>query len=261
MPRVPGKRGALPNDPTRPRVKLTSVISGIAPPQAHWGHIPVIGMLGNDEWGCCVDSGSGHLAEAWSFWGQGTETEVTDAQTLVMYSAVAGFDPAAGQPGSNPTDQGSTLQAGLEYLVSTGLAGVKAAAFGELSVANTNQWQQALAELGPLMAGVGVGDAEEKAFARGSLWQAGPQANQEDHCVVLCGYQPGVYWCWTWGGIQGMTPEWFTQNAYEVWGAVSPWWVSTVKGTDPGGVDLADFGAQFTALTGQPDPFAGGAST
>jgi hypothetical protein len=250
-----GKKGAIPNDPRRSRINLDYAIRGIAPAQAHWGHIPVIGMLGNADWGDCVDAGGGHLAEGWSFWGQGQEVEVTEDQVLSMYATVGGFSLAAGPPGSNPTDNGSTLQAGLEYMVSTGLVGVKAAAFGQLPVDKTNSWQQALSQMGPLMIGIGVGDVEQQAFDNGQIWTLQPQANQEDHCVILCGYQPGIYWCWTWGGIQGMTPGWFQQNCYEIWGVASQEWVNTVRGTDPEGVDLAIFGKQFSDITGKPDPF------
>ena len=254
MPRVAGKRGALPNDPSKPRINLTTAIFGTAPIQAHYGHEPVIGMLGNDEWGCCVYSGAGHITEILSFYGQGTESEVTTTQALTAYAAETGFNESAGPPGDNPTDQGSTLQAGLGYLRTTGLAGVKIAAFGELLVGNTNEWQQALAELGPLMAGVSVGGLEEEQFNAGQMW-TGSAAGEENHCIILTGYQPGVVWCQTWGAIQGMTMEWFSENVHELWAVVSREWVSMKTGTDPGHVDLQVVGQQFTALTGQPSPF------
>jgi hypothetical protein len=258
MPRTPGRKGALPNDPGRPRINLGRVIRGTAPAQAHWGHIPSTGMLGNDQWGDCVFAGCGHIVEGGTFWGQGAEVTVTTDQVLAMDAAVTGFDPHAGPPGNNPTDQGSTLQAGLGYLVKTGLAGIKAAAFGELDAADTSSWQQALAEMGPLMAGVGVGDAEMQDFAAGLTWDVTPgqQANPEDHCVILCGFQPGAVFCWTWGGLQAMTPDWFSLNCAEVWGVALPSWVSKVRGTDPENVNLAEFGLQFSELTGQPDPFS-----
>jgi hypothetical protein len=203
-----------------------------------------------------VDAGGGHLVEGWSFWGQGQEVDMTTDEILKMYSAVAGFNENDGPPGNNPTDQGSTLQAGLGYLQKTGLSGIKSGPFGELNVKKTNNWQQALAELGPLMIGVGVGDAEQEAFENGQMWVEQPSPNEEDHCVILCGYQPGSYWCWTWGGLQGMTPGWFEQNCAEVWGVVSQEWVSKAKGTDPEGVDLEVLGQQYATLTGQPNPFA-----
>jgi hypothetical protein len=148
---------------------------------------------------------------------------ITTEQALSAYSAATGFDPSAGPPGSNPTDNGSTLQTGLEYLLGTGLGGVQIAAFGELDISNTSQWQQALASLGPLMLGVGVDDASMQQFNDGQPFTVTPgsQPAQEDHCVILSGYQPGMYWCYTWGGLQGITPAWFQMNAYEVWAVAS----------------------------------------
>jgi hypothetical protein len=257
MARQAGKRGALPNDPSRARVNLGNSIRGTAPSQAHFGHMSSIGMLGNDVWGDCVYAGNGHLAEANTYFGQGREVVVTEAQALTAY-AWSGFDISAGPAGANPTDNGDTLQHGLEYLLQSANAyGVEFVAFGELDVKNTNQWQQALAWLGPLMLGVGVGTAEEEAFNTGATWDVSPGSQRiaEDHCVILTGYQPGMYWCWTWGGLQAMTPAWFAQNAWEVWGAVSRTWVNLVSGKDNQGVDLQVFGQQFSQVTGKPNPF------
>jgi hypothetical protein len=256
MLRTAGKKGARPSDPSRPRVHLGAAIRGTAPAQAHFGHIPVIGMLGNDQWGDCPFAGDGHLVEAWTFYGQGQEVEISAAEALAAYAST-GFSQAAGPPGHNPTDNGSTPQNALEYLFGTGLGGVKAAAFGDLDIADTNQWQQALAQFGPLMLGVGVSQVSMQQFNNGQPWTTAPGSEaQEDHVVILCGYQPGMYWCYTWGAVQGMTPAWFSQNAHEVWGAISPAWVNAHTGHDPEGVDLAVLGQEFTTVTGQPSPFA-----
>jgi len=254
--RSAGKKGALPQDLSKPRVKLGPALRGTAPTQAHFGHIPVIGMLGNDQWGDCVDAGGGHLVEAATFYGQGQEKEVTTAQTLSMYTAVAGFDPNAGPSGSNPTDTGSTLQAGLNYLVKPNVFGVEFSVFGELDIKNTNQWQLGLAEFGPLMLGVGVGDTEQQDFSDGKPWKlTSDTPNQEDHCVILCGYQPGMYYVYTWGGLQAVEPAWFNVNAYEVWGIISKEWVNAHTGKDPEGVNLAVLGQEYASVTGNPDPF------
>jgi hypothetical protein len=142
-------------------------------------------------------------------------------------------------------------------MVSTGIAGCKAAAFGQLDLHDTNQWQQAMALFGPLILGVGVTSAEEIQFDTGEPWTLVPGAaqNPEDHCVVLTGYQPGMYWCQTWGAIQGITPAWFEMNAAELWGVVSPLWVSARTGLDPEGATLAQLGQLFTVITGRPSPF------
>jgi hypothetical protein len=251
-------RGALPADPTRPRIQLGPLIQGEAPPACHYGHLPQIGMLGNDLWGDCTPAACAHLAEAWTFFGQGREVVVTEQETLDSYAAMAGFSESAGPPGNNPTDLGCLVQTGLEYMVSTGIAGCKAAAFGQLDLHDTNQWQQAMALFGPLILGVGVTSVEETQFDIGEPWTLVPGAaqNPEDHCVVLTGYQPGMYWCQTWGAIQGITAAWFEMNVWEIWCAVSPLWVSARSGLSPEGATLAQLGQLFTTITGRPSPFA-----
>ena len=100
--RQAGSKGALPPDLSRPRVNLGLAIRGTAPPQAHFGHIPSIGMMGNDQWGDCVYAGGGHLIEAATFYGQHRELVITTEQALSAYSAATGFDPSAGPPGGRP---------------------------------------------------------------------------------------------------------------------------------------------------------------
>lgn len=253
--RESGKKGALPADPSKPLLNLGIALGGTAPAQAHWGHIPYIGMLGNDDWGDCVPAGLGHLVEDWSFWGQGTEIDMLDDEILEAYSAITGFDPSQGTPGNNPTDNGTTLQAGLNYLRHTGFAGVTAAAFGSIQPSATNKWKQCLAQVGPLMLGVGVSNYEQTAFEQGAVWDAGATPNPMDHCVILTGYQSGLYFCHTWGGIQAMTPQWFDQNCSEVYGVISHEWVSKTKRVDPYGVNLSVLAQQWKSVTGQPSPF------
>jgi hypothetical protein len=64
-----------------------------------------------------------------------------------------------------------------------------------------------------------------------------------------------MYWCYTWGGLQGITPAWFEMNAYEVWGVVSRTWVNSVTGKDPEGVDLQVLGQEYSQITGKQSPF------
>lgn len=253
-----GLTGALPRDWTRPALNLGNHLTGSAPAEAHYGHVPVIGMLGNDQWGDCVFAGVGHSAEATSFYGQAQEVVVTTEQALAGYSAGTGFDPAAGPPGDNPTDNGATLQEGYDYYHRTGFGGVKADAFGFLDHTNTNQWQQAVAQLGPILLGVGVGQAEEVAFDNGTPWdlQPGRHAAEENHAVLLCGYYAtGNYFVYTWGGLQAVTQRWFRGAVYEAWASVSKGWVNKMTGRDPFGVNLVTLGQEYTAITGKPSPF------
>lgn len=256
--RTHGLTGALPRDPSREILDVGPHIFGSAPSEAHYGHIPAIGMLGNADWGDCVFAGVGHSAEAQSFYGQGTEVVLDDTDVLDGYSEETGFDPDAGPPGDNPTDNGAELVQGYDYYHKVGFGGVTVDAYGTLDHTNTNQWQQALAQCGPLLIGVGVGEAEEIAFDNGTPWDLTPHqsAAEENHAVLLCGYYAsGLYFVYTWGGLQAVTQRWYRGAVYEAYVGVSRGWVNKISGRDPFGVNLKTLGQEYSALTGKPSPF------
>jgi hypothetical protein len=66
------------------------------------------GMNGNDVWGDCAEAMANHFIVSTSY---NTDHPLsgTDQQVLNFYSAVTGFDPNAGPPETNQTDQGTVL--------------------------------------------------------------------------------------------------------------------------------------------------------
>jgi hypothetical protein len=255
---VPFKLGRLPNDPTRPRVKLAAHLNAVSPPPASvsWTGLPDWGMLGNDQWGDCTCAGDGHIVEVLTFYGQGQELIVTTDEALQAYHAVGGFDPAAGPPGSNPTDQGATVQQALDYLHSPGMAGVTVDAIAEVNVASLDEIKAACAELGPLSAGVNLPANAQTQFEAGQPWDVAADDGgiEGGHCIVLAGYDQEYLYFVTWGRVQKATYAWWAKYGEEIWAVVSRDWVNA-KGADPEGIDLASLGAEFAALTGEPDPF------
>ena len=88
--------GKLPAQPARAQLKLARLSSELpAPPTSVDFYSKVTGwpMYGNDQYGDCVEAGTGHHEEQISRYGQGATVEVTDQQVLDMYSAVTGFNP------------------------------------------------------------------------------------------------------------------------------------------------------------------------
>lgn len=256
---MPLKLGRKPNDPTKPRIRLAAHLNVVNPPPnaVSWQGVPDWGILLNDSLGDCTCAGDGHIVEILSFYGQGTETVVTDAQALAAYEAVGHYDPDAGPPGSNPTDQGATVQDALGYLRKTGMAGVKLAAFAEVDPSNLTEIRAACAELGPLSAGVNLPGNALAQFQAGQPWTAVDDDGgiEGGHCIVLAGYDDSWLYFVTWGQIQKASYSWWAKYGEEIWSVVSADWVSA-KGTDPEGVNLASLGAEFAALTGEPSPFA-----
>ena len=252
------KLGRLPNDPAQPRVKLAAHLNAASPPPeaVSWAGVPQWGMLLNDSLGDCTCAGDGHIVEILSFYGQGTETVVTDAEALAAYEAVGGYNPSAGPPGDNPTDRGATVQAALSYLHDPGMAGVTVDAVAEVSVSDLGEMKTACAELGPLSAGVNLPAIAQQQFTDGQPWDvvADDGGIEGGHCIVLCGYDQDFLYFVTWGKVQKATYAWWAKYGEEIWAVVSRDWVSA-KGQDPEGVDLAGLGADWAAVTGNLNPF------
>lgn len=254
------KLGRLPNDPSKPRIRLAAHLRAGAspPPSATYDAVPAWGMLGNSEWGDCTCAGDGHIAELLSFYGQGTEAVVTDAEALAAYSAISGFDPNAGPSGDNPTDRGASVQDALGYLRTTGMSGVKIDAFAEVEPGDINAIQVAAAQFGCLSAGVNLPANAQQQFTDGQPWDAVPDDGgiEGGHCIILCGYDQDFLYFATWGQVQKATYAWWAKYGEEIWAVVSADWVSA-QGTDPEGVNLTSLGVEFATLTGEPNPFNG----
>jgi hypothetical protein len=249
--------GRLPEDLSRPRLTLAPHLRAAAPPpSADWySHVQAWGSLGNSDWGDCVFAGNGHIVEQQTALGEGDETIVTDAEALAEYSAVTGFNPDAGPPGSNPTDQGATVQDGLADLRKNGLAGQKIAAFARVNQADQAEVKTALAELGAMSLGVNLPQSAMDQFDAGQPWTvSGDGTILGGHCITAVGYDEQYIYVVSWGKVVPATWEWLAAYCVEAWAVVSQMWAG-LGGKDPEGVDLHSLGAEFAALTGQGNPF------
>ena len=249
--------GRLPEDTSRPRLTLAPHLTGATPPpSADWySHVPAWGVLGNDQWGDCVFAGNGHIIEQQTALGEGSEIAVTDAEALAEYSRVTGFDPAAGPPGSNPTDQGALIQDGLADLRRNGLAGQAIAAFARVNQADHAELRTALAEFGAVSLGVNLPQSAMDQFGAGQPWTvSGDGTILGGHCIIAAGYDQQYLYIVTWGRVVPAAWDWLDAYCDEAWAVVSAMWAGR-GGRDPEGVDLHSLGAEFAALTGQPNPF------
>ena len=249
--------GRLPEDPSKPRLTLAPHLRAAAPVPVSvdwYSRVQAWGVLGNQDWGDCVFAGNGHIIEQQTALGEGLETIVTDAEALAEYSAVTGFNPNAGPPGSNPTDQGALIQDGLADLRKNGLAGQKIAAFARVTQTDQAEVKTALAELGAVSLGVNFPQSAMDQFDAGQPWTVSGDATiLGGHCIIAFGYDAQYVHVVSWGKVVPATWEWLAAYCEEAWAVVSAEWAG--KGRDPEGVDLAGLGAEFAALTGDPNPF------
>lgn len=221
-----------------------------------YGHAPLVknpfGMLGNDMWGDCAWAGPAHEHMITSAAAGRQVTFTTDA-VLHGYSAVTGFNPNAGPPGENPTDQGSNVRDVLKYRAATGLVDAagsthKVGAYVALEPGNWDQLLQALYVFEAVGIGIQVPSSAQDQFAKHEPWDVVAGSSIEGgHYVPVVGRQAtdmGV--CVTWGALQPFTRAFYERFNDEAWAIVSPEMLSGGKSLE--GFDLTALQADLATL-------------
>jgi hypothetical protein len=228
-----------------------------APPSVNFSLIPTIGMHLNATWGDCVIGADANIVQQQSYFGQGDEVAVPDSVCLTAYEVVGGFNPKAGPPGKNPTDNGCQIPDGLSYLKKTGMCGVTIAGYGDVEYTQTGKIKTAIWEFGAVSFGVNLPNSAMTQFNNGQAWNYSPRLDNSlagGHCVLACGYNASGFLAFTWGGLVLITWTWWEHFGSEAWPVVSHDWINKHTGMDPEGVDLAVLGTEFHAVTGH-NPF------
>lgn len=259
------KYGRLPRrfDPRVPhwsalRCALAPQLPTPPPSVDYFSKLPAIGMFGNDQWGCCGEAGAAHLIQLWQWNASGTMPSITTAQVLQFYSEITGFNPNAGPPGSNSTDQGTALQDLLAYWLKTGFpladgSRHKIVGYFEVDPRNALDLNLGTAESAGLYLGFNVPKFVEQQEAPGSVWAApGPGADTTivgGHCVVSGGYDTAdAREIESWGSTgYKMTPAFWSTYVDEVYVVISQSFVGA-NGKTPYGQPLVVWDEQMAAI-------------
>lgn len=247
--------GRLPNDPTKPRVRLRA-LRGVAltpPPAADWqSAIESWPMLANDRIGDCTAAGAAHIAQAINWYGNERQGSCpSEAEVISMYSAVSGYDPRTGAG-----DVGATLQDALGYWRQTGVGGNTIAAFAQVNPLDLDLVRNCIAIFGAVYTGFWVPQSALDQFNAGKPWTLVSRSrNVGGHCVPIGAYDATGFECVTWGRRQRMSIDFYTRYFDEVWVPIDLDWL-TATGRSPTGLDVATLNSDYMALTGQPGPFA-----
>ena len=189
-------------------------------PKTNWSKAVTIpwGMEGNDALGDCTCAGPAHNVMAVTA-NAGSIVVPTTAQTEDMYEA-SGY-----VPGNPASDQGWTLDAAESYMVSTGLAGVKADGYVDVGPKNITHIKYALQLLGP---GVNFGvnlpqsamDVFEASNGVNVVWSVSRMTNTTiigGHDIACIDFTAnGNFRCVTWGSEILVTPAWLLAYCVEV---------------------------------------------
>lgn len=214
--------------------------------------VPVgeIEMLGNDQWGCCVPAAVMHFIQVETA-NAGTPLHGTLAQTLALYSAVTGFDPNAGPPGSNPTDQGTDWLSMMQYWQKNGVTVTdangkevlhKIIGFASLDISSVAQIRYASDLFGGLEFGI---QCPQSALQDTSNWLYVPGSPIDGgHGINNAGQGSAGGHIQSWG--LDIPYQWaFMQNYLdEGYVIVSPFWINQ-QGQTPSAVDLDGLLAAF----------------
>ncbi len=254
----PGRR---PPDWTRdrlilgPHLDIEAILN--APPAANWDtRAGTFGMLLNDQLGDCGEAAALHAAQAITS-AAGSPVVPSDNDALLAYEKVAGY-----VPGNPNTDQGTVLQDLFDYWRKTGLSiGGKVHqiyAFASVDITSPLEMQAAVALFGSVIFGVNLPQSAEDAFNRNQVWDYVPGSPiLGGHAIDVQRYDQSLWYPVTWGAEWEATPAFVGAYLEEAWVPILPEWVEA-NGSTPSGLNLTSLGADFTALTGQPAPWAVG---
>lgn len=246
----PGKRGLVPHDPARfvPRLEDYRTggplkVAGLPPANGNIDRSTQItdwGMQNNDQWGCCVEAMAIHASMALNTYaGHPVTYDPNYGQKL--YSEVTGFNPNAGPPGQNSTDNGTEIQVMLEYWKNTGLTDTsgnvhKIAGYAQFgNPADEVLLAQVLDTFGCVLVGVSLQQSQESQFSAGEPWEymfgeqfiGGHGITLQQRSVGGVGTLHYI----TWGTAQPATRrfQYFCagQSAGEAWAVVSQDWLES----------------------------------
>ncbi|HTY35411.1 hypothetical protein [Mycobacterium sp.] len=265
MTAVVFRAGRLAPTPGKPRLRLADHLDPatlLAVPAAQdWCTAAgPYSMAGNDQWGDCTCAEVAHHVQSEVWFGDQVHAAFTDGQVLGLYSAITGFDPNAGPPGSNPTDQGANMQDVQAYWHKTGLAGHTTAAYAEVDVHSMDVVCAAIDLLGAISVGINFPASAMDQFNAGQDWDTVPDDGgiEGGHAILVAGYDKAAqtFTLVTWGRVIRMTWRFWRAYVEEAWAPIlGAEWVNDRTKVSPVGLDLQGLGSAYAELTGKPNPF------
>lgn len=212
--------------------------------------VPAFPMLGNDQYGDCVEAACLHANQIYTDGGY----QPTSGDALRMYSAVTGFTP------NNPnSDQGTIITDALNWLIDNPFPGdsTKLNTYFSVDVNNDNEVNTALWLSGGLVIGFDIPYSAVQQFDNGQVWDYVPGSPiVGGHSISLYGLQGSVKEGVSWGLRQSMTEAFWSNYVSEAWMLADENWVSAYGGRAANLLDFAAINADVEELwPGTPAPF------
>ncbi len=201
--------------------------------------------LGNDKYGCCVESAGGHVVELVSMLGQHVEAVVQTQDVLNAYTAITGFNP------NDPrTDNGTNILDFLNYWRQTGVAGHKISGFAALNPKSLSEWELANWLFGSVVVGLALPITAQsqvgKAWSVVSTSGDGAPGSWGGHCVPFVDYSGTGASCVTWGMVQQANWQFIATYCDEAYVVFDPDLLNSVTQKSPQGFDVNQLNADLS---------------
>ena len=210
-------------------------------------------VLGNDEWGDCALAAPAHEIMALTGTSTGTPAPFTTAGILRGYAALGGFNPSAGPPGENSTDQGLEVRAVYKYRRRHGIPDAIGGRHRVGFYMRVDWRNQALAEVakrlfGAINYGFNLPESAPEQFDRGEPWSvvAGSPIVGGHDVTDLAEPHKMI----SWGSAEQVEEAFVQQYAEEAWCSTSPDLLND-HGLSPEGLDVEKLAADYAALSRQ----------
>ena len=211
------------------------------------------GILGNDLWGCCAESGILHLIQGQSS-NTGAPLSATTDQALALYSAVTGFNQSAGPSGSNPTDQGTALTDLLTYIQKNGVemtdatgktVTVEVIGSASLDISSVAQMRYAAYTFGGNYLGINCPQQCETETSNWNFASGLPIAG--GHCIPQEGEGAAGGKIVSWGMVIPVSTGFMLGYLEEAYCVITKSWLNA-QGQSPTGLDLNGLVAAMQAI-------------
>lgn len=203
------------------KLKLAKYINlaALPKPPSSFGHTNLLrgsqGMLGNDEYGCCVWSGGAHETMLWNA-EAGVPVKFTANGVLSDYSADTGF-----KKGDPSTDRGTDMQQAASYRQKIGIVDAagkrhKIGAYLALETGNLNEMLVASWLFGSTGVGLSLQEAQQEQFQNGHVWDVVPGSPDDGgHYVPIMAVHDSLLVFSTWATFQLATDRLYEQRSDE----------------------------------------------
>jgi len=216
-----------------------------------------LGMMLNDELGDCTCADVGHSVQVWSFNAHGKMQTPTDQEILKLYEGACGYNPNAGPPGLNPTDQGGNMQNVRNYIQRHGIplpggGTTKVLLWVEVDPRNHQDIMRVIDECGGVSIGFNVPQylLPQDGSPPPRNWLLQPAMDNSiigGHDVFCVGYDHNFIKLASWGQWYEMAWAFWDHFVEEAYGTSCEMWVKST-GKTPAGLTEAQLAVLMKAM-------------